>query len=70
MTINVDMNVSQQRNVAASNGNPIIGSIRINITYNKETKLIIPLHNAIFRPHLGLCIHTWRTYRKKNIDTL
>ena len=33
-------------------------------------KLTIPLYKAIIRPHLEYCIQAWRTYRKKDIDTL
>ena len=69
VTISVDMTVSDQCCIAASNDNQIIGLIRRNIT-NKEKVLIIPLYESIVRPHLEYCIHTWRPYRKKVIDTL
>ena len=60
------MIVLEQCGIAASKGNQIIGFIRRNITY-KEKKLIIPLYNAIVKPHLEYCIQTWRPYRKKEI---
>ena len=69
VTISVDMTVSDQCCIAASNDNQIIGLITRNITY-KEKVLIIPLYESIVRPHLEYCIHTWRPYRKKGIDTL
>ena len=33
ITINADMNVSEQSGIAASNGNQILGLIKRNITY-------------------------------------
>ena len=63
------MKVSEQCGIAASKGNRILGLIIRNITY-KEQKLIIPLYKAIIRPYLEYCIQTWRTYCKKDIDTL
>ena len=63
------MKVSGQCGIAASKGNQIIGLIRRNITY-KENKLIILLYKTIVRPHVEYCIHVWRPYRKKDIDTL
>ena len=51
ITISGDMKVSEQCGIAASKGNQILGLIRRNITY-KEKQLIIPLYNAIARPHL------------------
>ena len=50
VTISADMKVSEQRCIAASKGNQIIGLIRRNITY-KEKKLIIPVYKATVRPH-------------------
>ena len=69
VTISADMKVSEQCGIAASKGNQILGLIRRNITY-KGKKLIIPLYKAIVRPHLEYCIQAWRSYRKKDIDTL
>ena len=43
--------------------------IRRNITY-KENELIVPLYNAIVRPHLEYCIQAWRPYLRKDIDML
>ena len=51
ITISADMKVSEQCGIAASNGNPIIGLIRKNTTYNRK-KLIIHLYKAIVRPRL------------------
>ena len=69
VTICADVKVSEQCGIAASMGNKILGLIRRNITY-KDKKLIIPLYNAIVRPHLEYCILASRSYRKKYIDTL
>ena len=72
ITIRVDMKASEHSTsfgTAASKGNQILGLIRRNITY-KDKRLIIPLYNAIVRPHLEYCIQAWRPYRKKDIDTL
>ena len=62
VTISVDMKVSEQRGIAASNDNQILGLIRRNIAYN-ENKLIIHLYKAIARPHLEYCVQAWRPYR-------
>ena len=69
VTISTDMKVSEQCGIAASKSNQILGLIRRNITY-KGKKLIIPLYNAIIRPHLEYCVQAWRPYCKKDIDTL
>ena len=50
VTMNANMNVSEQFRIAASKGNQVLGMIRRNITY-KEKRLIIPLYKAIVRPH-------------------
>ena len=51
VTMNANMNVSEQCRIAASKGNQVLGMIRRNITY-KENSLILPLYKAIVRPHL------------------
>ena len=56
VTMNDNMKVSQQCRMAASKGNQVLGMIRRNITY-KEKSLIIPLYNAIVRPHLEYCMY-------------
>ena len=61
------MKVSERCGIAAMKGNQIRGLIRRNIVY-KEKELIISLYKTIVRPHLEYCIHTWRPYRKKDID--
>ena len=50
VTINANMKVSEQRRIAASQGNQIPGMIRRNITYT-EKGLIVPLYNVIVRHH-------------------
>ena len=55
VTMNANMIVSEQCIIAASKGNQILGMIRRNLTY-KEKSLIIPLYQAIVRPHLEYCI--------------
>ena len=54
--LNASIKVSEQCRIAASHGtgNQIIGMIRRNITY-KEKVLIVPLYNAIVRPHSAYC---------------
>ena len=42
VTMNANMKVSEQRRVAASKGNQVLGTIQRNITY-KENSLIVPL---------------------------
>ena len=44
VTMNVNMNVSEQCRIAASKDNQVLGLIRRNITY-KEKSFIIPLYN-------------------------
>ena len=61
VTMNANMKVSEQCRIAASQGNQVLGMIRRNITY-KEKSLIVPLYNAIVRPHLEYCIQAqWRS---------
>ena len=43
--------------------------IRRNITY-KEKSLIIPLYEAIVRPHLEYCIQACNPYVRKDVDML
>ena len=69
VTFSADMKVSEQCGIAASKGNQILGLIMITITY-KEKQLIVPLYNAIVRPHLEYCIQAWTPYCKKDIDKL
>ena len=69
MSMNANMNVSEQSRIAVSNGNQVLGMIRRNITYN-EKSLIVPLYKAIVRPHLEYCIQAWSPYLKKDIDML
>ena len=69
VTISIGMKVSEQCGIAASKCNQIRGLIRRNITY-KEKNLIIPLYKAIVRPQLEYGIQAWRSYCKKDIDTL
>ena len=69
VTMNANMKVSEQCRIAASKGNLVLGMIRRNITY-KEKSLIVPLYNAIVRPHLEYCIQAWSPYLRKDIDML
>ena len=69
VTFSADMKVSEQCGIAASKENQILGLIRRTIMY-KEKQLIVPLYEAIVRPHLEYCIQVWRSYRKKDIDDL
>ena len=69
VTMNADMKVSEQCRIAASKGNQVLGMIRINVAY-KENSLIVPLYNAIVRPHLEYCIQAWSPYLRKDIDML
>ena len=69
VTISAYMTVLELCGIAASKCNQILGLITRNIAH-KEKKLIIPLYKAIVRPHLEYCIHSWRPYRKKAVDTL
>ena len=63
------MKFSEQCRIAASKGNQTLGLNRITIIY-KEKLLIVPLDNAMVRPHLEYCIQTWMAYRKEDIDKL
>ena len=69
VTMNANMNISEQCRIAASKGNQILGMIRRNITY-KEKSLIVPLYKAIVRPHLEYCIQAWNPHLRKDIDML
>ena len=69
VTMNANMNVSEQCRIAASKGNQVLGMIRRNIT-EKDKTLIVPLYKAIVRPHLEYCIQAWSPYLRKDIDML
>ena len=69
VTLNANMKVSEQCRIAASMSNQVLGMIRRNITY-KDKSLIIPLYNAIVRPHLEYCIHAWTPHLRKDVDML
>ena len=69
VTFSADMKVSEQRGIAASKRNQIIGLIRRTIMY-KEKQLIVPLYKAIVRPHMEYCIQARKPYHKKDIDKL
>ena len=69
VTMNASMTVSEQCRIAASKGNQILGMIRRNITY-KENSLIVPLYQAIVRPHLEYCIQIWNPHLRKDTDML
>ena len=69
VSMNANMNVSEQCRIAASQGNQIIGMIRRNRTY-KENSSIVPLYKAIVRPHLEYCIQAWSPYLRKDIYML
>ena len=49
--MNAKIKVSEQRRIAASMGNQVLGTIQKNITYTDKS-LIVYLYNAIVRPHL------------------
>ena len=69
VTMNANMKVSEQCRIAASKGNQVLGMIRRNIT-NKEKSLIVPLYEAIVRPHLEYCIQACNSHLRKAIDML
>ena len=69
VTMNANMNVSEQCRIAASKGNQVLGMIRRNITYT-DKHLIVPPYNGIVRPHLEYCIQAWSPYLRKDIDML
>ena len=65
--MNANMKVSEQCRIAVFKGNQVLGMIRRNITY-KENSLIVlvPLYNAIVRPHLEYCKQAWSPYLRKS----
>ena len=52
VTMNANMNITEQCRVAASKSNQVIGIIWRTMTYYKENSLIVLLYKAIVRPHL------------------
>ncbi len=67
VTVNANMEVSEQCRIAASKGNPILGMR--NITYS-EKRLTVPLYKEIVISHLEYCMQTCRPYHRKDIDKL
>jgi len=37
---------------------------------NRESKIILKLHQSLVRPKLEYCVQAWRPYLKKDIDLL
>ena len=68
VTMNANMKVSEQCRIAASKGNQVLGMIRRNITYKEKS--LIPLYEAIVRPHLEYCIQAWIPHLRKDVDML
>ena len=66
LTMNANMKVSELCSIAASKGNQVLGMIRRHITY-KDKSVIVPLYNAIVRPHLEYCIQACSPYIRKDI---
>ena len=66
VTMNANMNVSEQCRIATSKSNQVLGMIRRNITY-EEKSLIVPLYKAIVRPDLEYCIQAWSPYLRTDI---
>ena len=65
--MNANMKVSEQRRIAESKGNQVLGMIRRNITYIKKRVLLYPgLYKAIVRPHLEYCIQAWNPHLRKD----
>ena len=69
VTMNANMNVSEQYRIAAFKGNLVLRMIKRNIAY-KDISLIVPLCKAIVRPHLEYCIQSWSPYLRKYIYML
>ena len=69
VTMNANVKVSEQRRIAASKGNQVLGMISRNITY-KDKSLIVPLYKAIVTPHLEYCIQAWSPYLRTDVDML
>ena len=66
VTMNANMNVTEQCIIAASKSNQVLGMIRRNITC-KDKSLIVPMHKAIVRPHFEYCIQAWSPCLRKDI---
>ena len=64
VTMNANIKVSEQCRIAASNGNQVLGMIRINTTYTDKS-LLLPLYKAVVIPHLEYCIQAWSPYLRK-----
>ena len=67
VTMNANMEISEQCRIAASKGNQVLGIIQRNITCKS---LIVPLYKAIVKPHLDYCTQAWSPDPRKYIHIL
>ncbi|GAB0177354.1 hypothetical protein GRJ2_000200600 [Grus japonensis] len=67
--IDEDLNMSQQRALAAQKANRIPGCIKTSKN-SRSREGILPLYSTLVTPHLEYCIHLWGPQYKKDMELL
>jgi len=63
------LNMSRQSALAAQKANHILGCTKRSVA-NRLREMILPLHSALVRPHLGSCVQLWSPQHKKDMELL
>ena len=67
--VDEDLNMSQQRALAAQKANRIPGCIKTSKN-SRSREGILPLYSTLVTPHLEYCIHLWGPQDKKDTELL